>query len=144
MLRRFALLAPLTCVLCLMLVAQVLGAEPSADSRVYLPLVMNALAGTQPAPTAGPSGVVVLRSSTSSGSIVGEVQNNTGRNVQYVRVVATLRNAGGEFVGNAYAYAAVDILRPGQRAPFEILSSDLPAEYASYTLFVEWSVTDRQ
>ncbi len=46
MLRRFALLALLTCVLCLMLVAQVLGAEPSADSRVYLPLVMNALAGT--------------------------------------------------------------------------------------------------
>jgi hypothetical protein len=136
--------------------------------RTYIPLVRNDPAPTatvtptteptltpiptaipQPTPTPIPAGVPVLSSSTytsSSGTryIVGEVQNNTGGNVRFVKIIASLYDASGTFIGTDYTYTTLDILRPGQRSPFTILIFDPPAEYQSYRLQVEWNATNNQ
>lgn len=68
--------------------------------------------------------------------IVGEIENRGSRNLEFVKVVASFYNESGGFVAGETAYVKADILRPGEVAPFEIISlGDDPG--AAYTLFVE-------
>jgi hypothetical protein len=92
--------------------------------------------------------VAILSSSTytssSSRYIVGEVRNDTLSNVRYVKVTVSMYDGNNVFVGTDYGYTSLDILKPTQRSPFEILILDPPASFHHYTLKVEWSTTTTQ
>lgn len=66
------------------------------------------------------------RAAGSPGSryIFGELRNDTGANIQLVKVVATLYDARGAVVQADFAYADIRTLAPGQTAPFEIAVQD--------------------
>ena len=53
--------------------------------------------------------------------IYGEVRNDTGINVRFVEIVATLYNDQGTVVQTDFTYTDLDTLAPGQTSPFEIL-----------------------
>ena len=129
-------------------------------SGVYLPLVLDAGQGL-PSPTATPlatatptaapivAAIPVLSSSTytaDTGSryIVGEVRNDTGHNVELVKITARYFGADDELLGLEFGYTLLDILTPGQRSPFAITSLVPPAGYDHYTLEVEASATEEQ
>jgi hypothetical protein len=96
-------------------------------------------------PTSDPpaANVPVLSSSNWSeyGSllIVGEVQNNTGHNIQYVLVIATFYDSLGQVTNVERNYTLLQVLGPGQKAPFKIWASSLP--YDSYTFSVNYDTT---
>jgi hypothetical protein len=73
--------------------------------------------------------------------IVGEVLNNTPDNVTFVRVTATLHNSNGDVIRANYTYTLIDVLAPGQKAPFKIPFDDYPSEYASYRLSATYATT---
>lgn len=98
-------------------------------------------------PTALPEGVIVLSSNyyyPYSGSsylyIVGEVLNNTQRNVGWVEIYATLRDANGNVVGSDWSFSDISILMPNMKSPFLILV-DVPPSWASYELDIAWERT---
>jgi len=102
-----------------------------------------------PAPTSIPTGLVVLSSSSfvassGTGHIVGEVLNNTSQSQQYVKIVASLYDAGETLVRSESGYTDLDILKPQQRAPFDILISDSPANATGYQLQVQGRVATDQ
>ncbi len=102
--------------------------------------------GPPPQPTAAPAaGVPILSDTTyeSGGAswIVGEVRNDTGRNVRFVRVVANLYDSGNRLIGTDFTYTSMDILRPGQRSPFTVIVLSPPSNFHHYTLQLEWDAT---
>lgn len=93
-----------------------------------------------------PAGLSVLSSSdyvAGSGSryIVGEVLNNTGQNHEFVKIVASLYDAGGTLVRAESGYADLDIVEAQQRAGFSILISNPPANVQRYVLQVQGRAT---
>lgn len=52
--------------------------------------------------------------------IVGEVRNNTNKPMEYVKIAATLYDAGDKVVGTDFAYTMLDVIPPHDEAPFEI------------------------
>ena len=103
----------------------------------FLPIVVK--------PPAAPSVSVVSSSAYDNGYgdlyVVGEIINNTSDNVTFVRVTATLHNSGGDVLRSDYSYVLIDVLAPGQKAPFKIYFSDYPTEYTTYQLLVTYSTT---
>jgi len=104
----------------------------------------NVQSVTVPAP---PPGVVVLSSNafvpysgSSSLYIVGEVLNNTGSNVRFVKIYGTLRNGSGNVVGSDYTYSDISILSPQMTSPFMLIFSDVQP-WSTYELNVVWSTT---
>jgi hypothetical protein len=142
--RQLALIG--ACVFFLCLLASFLSpseAHPPAQdvtpTPIYLPIVLN---NYRP-----PENVYVVSSSAytdtvSSLYVVGEVINSTPGNVWLVRVTCTLRNASGDVVRMEYTYTMIDVLAPGQKAPFKIRFYDYP-DYASYDLTVTYSSTSQ-
>ena len=74
-------------------------------------------------------------------TIVGEVKNNLGTNVEYVKIVATFYDSSSTVIGTSYAYTQIDILKPSQKSPFEISSYPDEITPASYKLSVQYDVT---
>lgn len=101
-----------------------------------------------PTPSPAPAAVRILSSSSftvsGTGHIVGEVQNDTGQNVAFVKVVASVYDSGGTLVGTESTYTDLDILTPGQRSPFEIIILNISAAATSYQLSGQWRVTTDQ
>ena len=56
--------------------------------------------------------------------VVGEVQNNAATPMEFVEITATFYDAAGKVVGTGSGYTDMDILRPAERSPFEILLTD--------------------
>jgi hypothetical protein len=56
--------------------------------------------------------------------IFGEVRNDSGVGVRFVKIVATLYNAQGTVVQADFTYSDLDSLAPGQSSPFEMLVLD--------------------
>lgn len=99
-------------------------------------------------PTPVPAGVPVLssfdyQSSTSYRRLVGEVQNNTGQNIEYAEVIATFYDGDGRVSGTDSGYTSIDILTPGQKSPFTVLY-EASQPHASYLLQVQWRATASQ
>jgi hypothetical protein len=96
----------------------------------------------RPAPPA-PSSLTILSHSSyiyiNVLVIVGEVINNTESNQGIVEITASLYNESNSVIGTMTEYAAVDVLKPGQRSPFTfvIYSEDMPAHYDHYALHLE-------
>jgi hypothetical protein len=111
-------------------------AQDGTPPPIHLPLVLN----NYPPPAT----VYVVSSSTYTDTntlnVVGEVINNTSGNVASVRVTCALRNASGDVVRMQYAYTMIDLLAPGQKAPFEMWFYDCP-DYASYDITVAYHST---
>lgn len=55
-------------------------------------------------------------------NVVGEVKNNLQSNINYVKLTATFYDAQEKVIGTDFTYAELDILKPNQKAPFEISS----------------------
>lgn len=124
--------------------------EPIATATPEPTETLQPTATTAPEPTAttAPSGVPILsytdrQSSTSYRRLIGEVLNNTGRNVEFVKIIATFYNASGQVAGTDSGYTTVDILTPGQRSPFTVLY-EASQPHASFKLQVTWSPTNDQ
>jgi hypothetical protein len=114
-------------------------AQDVTPTPIYLPIVLN---NYRP-----PENVYVVSSSAYTDTmpflhVVGEVINNTSGNVSSVRVTCVLRNAGGAVVRMEYTYTMIDVLAPGQKAPFQVWFYDYP-DYASYDLTVTYSSTSQ-
>jgi hypothetical protein len=132
----------------------------AGPGAVYVPLALKPEATpTQiPTPTVEPTPIpptpvpktVVVKSSTAyrpySGSdslyIDGEVQNNTGRNVAFVKINSVLRNAAGAIVNGEESYADIERLSPGMTSPFSIILSNVTTPWDRYELTVTWTNTD--
>lgn len=75
--------------------------------------------------------------------IVGEVQNNTSSNVQFVKVNVVLRDANGSIVDGEYSYSDIDKLKLGMVSPFLVIFSN-PPTWLSYEVTLTWSTTTEE
>jgi hypothetical protein len=89
------------------------------------------------------SNAFVPYSGSSSWYIIGEVRNDTGSNVDFVQISATLRDGSGNVVDSDYTYSMIDTLSPGMTSPFRVIFSDPPG-WVSYDFQVTWDTTSRQ
>jgi murein DD-endopeptidase MepM/ murein hydrolase activator NlpD len=62
----------------------------------------------------------------------GEVYNTTSMAIEQVQVLVRLFDEAGEVVAADSGFVALDVLRPGERAPFAILFPRLPAQFSRY------------
>jgi len=105
-----------------------------------------------PSPTQTPTGagnVSILSHSDyvdESGyyTLVGEVKNTLGTNVNYVKIVGTFYDSSGTVIGTDYTYTEIDILKPNQKSPFVLSSYPDIIKPASYKINVEYYVTQDQ
>lgn len=144
----------------LMLLALLAGCGASAGAapldqvtptppRAYLPLV------AQPAPTATPTTTieptpapveVIVRSSRSftrstSRYVVGEILNNTPNPVFFAQITARFLDGAGQLIATEDSFAFLTRTNPGQRNPFQIILSNAPTSFASYSLSVSTSTS---
>jgi LysM repeat protein len=87
-----------------------------------------------PTPTPLPFGVQgTAFYETPVGSLwcLGEIVNTTDSTLTNVQVHVMLFNAAGETVGEADAFAAADLIPPGERSPFGILFTNPPPDWAN-------------
>jgi hypothetical protein len=73
-------------------------------------------------------------SDTGSYHVVGEVINQNAFAVRFVRVVVTFYSARDEVVRTDFSDLALDTLDPGQKAPFEVVLLDPPADMDHYAV----------
>lgn len=144
---RRAVAVSIACVLAIIGVAFAQTSTPQA----YLPLVLKPLptntlvppapttqptATTQPTPTQQP-GVFILGSTFSYVDsidylhVIGEVQNNTSNNLQFVKITANFFSGTGQLVDTDFTYTYLDHLPPNTKTCFHILLQQ-PADWVSY------------
>jgi len=73
--------------------------------------------------------------------IIGVLRNNTDRPLKFVEIVASTFDDGGKFAGSGSTFAMVQVLLPGEVAPFEMSFFDAPP-FASYELAAEFDEAD--
>ena len=100
-------------------------------------------------PTPGIESVTILSKTAFTSeagyyTIVGEVKDNLGTNVENVKIVATFYDSSNTVIETSYAYTEIDILKPGQKSPFELSSYPAFLSPASYKLSVEYDLTQDQ
>jgi hypothetical protein len=76
--------------------------------------------------------------------IVGEVKNTLSSNVDYVKIIATYYDSSHTVIGTEYTYTTVDVLKSNQKSPFELSSYPDKINPASYTLTLDYDVTDTE
>lgn len=89
------------------------------------------------------TGVTLLSSSSHTDSInalhtVGEVRNDTGVSIEFVKVVATYTDADGAFLTSEDTYTTFDVLTPGATSPFDLILISPPAGIAHISLQTQW------
>lgn len=72
-------------------------------------------------------------------NIDGLIQNTGNVPVDFVKVIATLRDAGGQLVGSEFTYTSLDVIHPGQTSPFSIGFLEVPPNWVTYEVIVEAS-----
>lgn len=81
-------------------------------------------------------------SSTGYLEIVGEVVNNTGKPVSYVKLTATYYDDQGKVIGTSFSYAGDTSSTPlavGATTPFEVSSYPDKIDTKDYKLDVNWN-----
>ncbi len=63
---------------------------------------------------------------------LGEIRNTTGLYLEQAGVKIVLLDAQGKAVAEAQEYVQIELLRPGERAPFAVRFTDPPQSFASY------------
>jgi hypothetical protein len=56
--------------------------------------------------------------------VVGELQNASPEPREYVKIVATLRDPFGNILDSSFTYSEVEVLRPGEKSPFDVIFSN--------------------
>lgn len=79
----------------------------------------------------GVRGVAFYETPVGSLQCLGEIVNTTAFTLTNVQVRVTLFDAGGERLAEADAFAAADLVLPGERSPFAILFTSPPVVWAS-------------
>jgi LysM repeat protein len=64
--------------------------------------------------------------------VFGEVHNTTGMDLEQATLTISLLDKAGDVVAEAEANAQVDLIAPGERAPFAVQIKDAPTDFASY------------
>src|SRR5450759_4658384 len=77
-------------------------------------------------------------------TVVGEVQNNLGQNIQSVMIISTFYDKNNTVIGTDYTFTDISILKPGQKSPFEISSYPDKIIPARYALILSYSTTTLQ
>lgn len=77
----------------------------------------------------------------SSYGIVGEVVNNGIQDAQYVKIIATYYDANNQVIDTDFTYTTIDILSPGAKSPFQIISYGMENKPARYELQVQGRAT---
>jgi hypothetical protein len=72
---------------------------------------------------------------------VGEVKNNSGGTISFVKIIATFYDSSDKVVASQFTYTEIDTLRNGETSPFEISTTDQSqiSKFANYKLSVSWS-----
>lgn len=106
-----------------------------------------------PSPTATPApgdgeGVEVLSDNSFEDDIhythvVGEVRNDTGGPVEFVRINATFYDKAGKVVGTDFTYTSLDTVPRGGKSPFEVIA-EVEETFDRYSLAVEWDEADAE
>ena len=56
--------------------------------------------------------------------VIGEVRNNAATPMEFVEITSTFYDSAGKVVGTGSAFTDIDILRPTETSPFDILLTD--------------------
>jgi hypothetical protein len=56
--------------------------------------------------------------------VVGELQNTSPDPRDYVQIVSTLHDASDNIVDTGFTFSEVEVLRPGEKSPFDVIFSD--------------------
>lgn len=72
--------------------------------------------------------------------ILGEVQNSSDLAVEQVQVAAILLNEQGEEIARQETFVALDLIDPGQYAPFALLFEPPVPHFSNYQVFVQHAV----
>jgi hypothetical protein len=58
------------------------------------------------------------------GHIIGEVENNSPDTKEFVKITSSVYDSANRIVETAFTYTDVDVLRPGEKSPFDIILDD--------------------
>ena len=75
-------------------------------------------------------------------TIVGEVENNGDRDVNFVKVVVTLYDEKDQVIGTTYTYTSLDSIAPGGTSPFELSSFPRSINPARYDIQVQAQIQE--
>lgn len=56
--------------------------------------------------------------------VIGELQNTSPNPREFVKIVATLRDPSDNILDSSFTYSDVEVLRPGENSPFDIIFSN--------------------
>ena len=74
-----------------------------------------------------------------SDSLIGQIQNNFGKSIESVEVIATFYDENGDIVGTDNGYTSPSDLSAGMKAPFELLLDEGTADdTSSYDVTLSW------
>ncbi len=101
--------------------------------------------GTTAGDSSGGSGSLEIRSDYAYVSgrylhILGEVINNSGSAVEYVKIVASLKDNADKVVASDYTYSKLEVIPPGGKSPFDLTYSPSDMVY-TWDLYVQGRAT---
>jgi hypothetical protein len=77
--------------------------------------------------------------------VVGEIENTLPSNIDYVKIIGTFFDAQKKEIGSDYTYADMHILKPNQKAPFQLFAFFPEKIYPdSYTLKISYRDTNEE
>jgi hypothetical protein len=123
-------------------------ANPLEDLYTYLPLILKQ-EPPPPPPPPPPSGVQILSNHSyfiddyGYTHIVGEVLNNTGDHLEFVKITANFFNSSGQFVGSDYTYTYLWYLPAWDKTCFSIWT-EAPPSWSYYQFEAPTYWTDGQ
>jgi hypothetical protein len=56
--------------------------------------------------------------------VIGELQNNSTDPRDFVKIVSTLRDPSDNILDSSFTYSDVEVLRPGEKSPFDVIFSN--------------------
>lgn len=74
--------------------------------------------------------------------IIGIVKNTGNVPVDFVKVVAALRDDNNTLVSSEYSYTSLDVIPPGESSPFSVVFFENPEGWSSYDLTVQANESD--
>ena len=73
-----------------------------------------------------------------SEKLIGQVQNNLGEEISFVKIIATFYDEGGSMINTQSTYTDPEDLSPQMKVPFEIYLEDDASNISSYDIIISW------
>jgi hypothetical protein len=78
-----------------------------------------------------------------SDRLIGQVQNNVGKDVEFVQITTTFYDQLGDILATDFTYTDPTDLKPNMKAPFEMyLDEDVADGYELYDIMISWQYPD--